>query len=136
MTNLLFSHCYSIISDNILLEKYYVEIKYILSFKIHHDILDLIIRFIDMRKTCIVCKVLFNENNIYYEHCHYCNEICCKKCLNKEHFTRCPIRNCYYCMEEWYNDRFYYYCKICDELYSNTNNISIVDNTYYILDID
>ena len=120
-------------TNDILLKKYLVEVKNILSYKLNDNILDLVVKFIDNRKKCIVCKIFFEEDDIYYEKCQDCNEYCCEDCIGNIRFLKCIVKNCYYCKNEWYNNNIYYYCKLCDNSHSLEKKY-FNDSDYYTSD--
>lgn len=72
-TKLISSNNSIILYDDNTLLRYYNIIKEILLAKLNDNVLDLVIKFIDTRKRCIICKILFGENNISYEKCQDCN---------------------------------------------------------------
>ena len=70
--------------DDILLTNFYNDIKLVLSNKLCINVLELIIKFIDVRKKCYLCNTYFKENNIRYHKCYSCDKFHCLKCISKE----------------------------------------------------
>lgn len=105
-----------IFSDDIELLKYYLKIKDILLSYLNDNVVELIINFIDTRKRCYDCNILFDKNDIYPEICNNCKEEYCDICISGTQYILCEIKNCYYCNRGYcYNNKLYYYCKNCND---------------------